>query len=66
MAADQGVKLDVGGRKNRKTVFPDEGDSEPEMVSEDDDDDMDDFNNLEGFDGFDGLGDLPALNDGPE
>jgi U3 small nucleolar RNA-associated protein 11 len=66
VAADQGVKLDVGGRKNRKTVFPDEGDSEPEMVSEDDDDDMDDFNNLEGFDGFDGLGDLPALNDGPE
>jgi U3 small nucleolar RNA-associated protein 11 len=66
VAADQGVTLDVGGRKNRKTVFPDEGDSEPEMVSEGDDDDMDDFNNLEGFDGFDGLGDLPALNDGPE
>jgi U3 small nucleolar RNA-associated protein 11 len=67
VAADQGVKLDVGGRKNRKTVFPDEGDSEPEMMSEgDDDDDMDDFNNLEGFDGFDGLGDLPALGDGPE
>lgn len=66
VAADQGVKVDVGGRKNRKTVFPDEGDSEPEMMSEGDDDDMDDFNDLEGFDGFDGLGDLPALNDGPD
>jgi U3 small nucleolar RNA-associated protein 11 len=66
VAADQGVKVDVGGRKNRKTVFPDEGDSEPEMMSEGDDDDMADFNDLEGFDGFDGLGDLPALDDGPE
>jgi U3 small nucleolar RNA-associated protein 11 len=65
VAADQGVKLDVGGRKNRKTFFPDEGDSEPEMMSEGDDD-MDDFNNLEGVDGFDGLGDLPALDDGPD
>lgn len=64
VAADKGVQVGVvAAGKNRKTVFPDLGDSEPEMISEGDDD-MDDFDDLEGFDGFDGLGDLPALDDG--
>lgn len=64
VAADKGVQVGVvAAGKNRKTVFPDLGDSEPEMMSEGDDD-MDDFDDLEGFDGFDGLGDLPALDDG--
>ena len=64
VAADKGVQVDTVASKNRKTVFPDDGDSEPEMMSEDDD--MDDFDDLEGFDGFDSLGDLPALDDGPD
>lgn len=58
VAAEKGVKVDVA-TKNRKTVFPDEGDSEPELVSEDED--MGDFDDLAGFDGFDGLGDLDGM-----
>ena len=55
VAGDKGVKVDAVSA-SRKTVFPDEGDSEPEMMSEDDD--MEDFNDLAGFDGF---GDLDAM-----
>jgi U3 small nucleolar RNA-associated protein 11 len=58
VAGDKGVKVDAVSA-NRKTVFPDEGDSEPEMMSEDDD--MGDFNDLAGFDGFDELDALDGL-----
>jgi len=60
VAGDKGVKVDAVSA-NRKTVFPDEGDSEPEMMSEDDD--MDDFNDLEGIEGFEGLGAMDGLDD---
>lgn len=60
VAADKGVKVDVSNPK-RKTVFPEEGESEPEMASEDED--MGDFDDLAGFDGFDGLDDLDGMGD---
>jgi U3 small nucleolar RNA-associated protein 11 len=58
VAGDKGVKVDAVS-KGHKTVFVDEGDSEPEMMSEDED--MGDFDDLAGFDGFDGLDNLDAL-----
>jgi U3 small nucleolar RNA-associated protein 11 len=58
VAGDKGVKVDAVS-KGHKTVFADEGDSEPEMMSEDED--MGDFDDLAGFDGFDGLDNLDAL-----
>lgn len=58
VAGEQGVKVDAVA-KSRKTVFPEEGESEPEMASEDED--MGDFDNLVGFDGFDGLDGLDDL-----
>lgn len=57
VAGDKGVKTDVSA--NRKTVFPDEGDSEPEMISEDED--MGDFDDLADFGGFDDLKNLDDL-----
>jgi U3 small nucleolar RNA-associated protein 11 len=58
VAGDKGVKVDAVS-KGHKTVFADEGDSEPEMMSEDED--MGDLDDLAGFDGFDGLDNLDAL-----
>jgi U3 small nucleolar RNA-associated protein 11 len=58
LAGDKGVKVDAVS-KSHKTVFADEGDSEPEMMSEDED--MGDLDDLAGFDGFDGLDNLDAL-----
>jgi U3 small nucleolar RNA-associated protein 11 len=55
VAGDKGVKVDAVSA-SRKTVFPEEGESEPEMASEDED--MADFNDLAGFDGF---GELDAM-----
>lgn len=57
VAGDKGVKMDVNAK--RKTVFPDEGDSEPEMIS--DDEDMGDFDDLADFGGFDDLEKLDDL-----
>jgi U3 small nucleolar RNA-associated protein 11 len=58
VAGDKGVKVDAVS-KSHKTVFADEGDSEPEMMSEDED--MGDMDDLADFDGFDGLDNLDAL-----
>jgi U3 small nucleolar RNA-associated protein 11 len=58
VAGDKGVKVDAVS-KSHKTVFADEGDSEPEMMSEDED--MGDLDDLADFDGFDGLDNLDAL-----
>jgi U3 small nucleolar RNA-associated protein 11 len=58
VAGDKGVKVDAVS-KSHKTVFADEGDSEPEMMSEDED--MGELDDLADFDGFDGLDDLDAL-----
>jgi U3 small nucleolar RNA-associated protein 11 len=58
IAGDKGVKVDAVNAK-RKTVFPEEGESEPEMMSEDDI--MDDFNDLAGFEGFGGLDAMDGL-----
>jgi U3 small nucleolar RNA-associated protein 11 len=58
VAGDKGVKVDAVS-KSHKTVFADEEDSEPEMMSEDED--MGDMDDLADFDGFDGLDNLDAL-----
>jgi U3 small nucleolar RNA-associated protein 11 len=58
VAGDKGVEVDAVNAK-RKTVFPEEGESEPEMMSEDDI--MDDFNDLAGFEGFGGLDAMDGL-----
>jgi U3 small nucleolar RNA-associated protein 11 len=59
VAGDKGVNVDVNAK--RKTVFAEEGESEPEMMSEDDD--MDDFNDLAGFEGFGEMGAMDGLDD---
>ena len=62
VAGDKGVNVDVNAK--RKTVFAEEGESEPEMMSEDDD--MDDFNDLAGFEGFGEMGAMDGLDDGSD
>lgn len=62
VAGDKGVNVDVSAK--RKTVFAEEGESEPEMMSEDDD--MDDFNDLAGFEGFREMGAMDGLDDGSD
>lgn len=62
VAGDKGVNVDVSAK--RKTVFAEEGESEPEMMSEDDD--MDDFNDLAGFEGFGEMGAMDGLDDGSD
>ncbi|KAM0706296.1 hypothetical protein Q7P35_005622 [Cladosporium inversicolor] len=59
VAGDKGVNVDAVSSAKRKTVFAEEGESEPEMMSEDDD--MDDFNDIVGFEGFEGLGAMEGL-----
>ena len=59
VAGDKGVNVDVNAK--RKTVFAEEGESEPEMMSEDDD--VDDFNDLAGFEGFGEMGAMDGLDD---
>jgi U3 small nucleolar RNA-associated protein 11 len=58
IAGDKGVKVDAVSA-NRKTVFPEEGESEPEMMSEDED--MGDLADLADFDRFDGLDNLDVM-----
>lgn len=63
IVGDTGGKVDAVNKK-RKTVFPEEGESEPEMMSEDDD--MDDFNDIAGLEGFEGFGAMDGLDDGSD
>lgn len=64
VAGDKGVNVDAVSSAKRKTVFAEDGESEPEMMSEDDD--MDDFNDIAGFEGFEGLGAMDGLDDGSD
>jgi U3 small nucleolar RNA-associated protein 11 len=64
IAGDKGVNVDAVSSAKRKTVFAEEGESEPEMMSEDDD--MDDFNDIAGLEGFEGFGAMDDLDDGSD
>jgi U3 small nucleolar RNA-associated protein 11 len=64
IAGDKGVNVDAVSSAKRKTVFAEEGESEPEMMSEDDD--MDDFNDVSGLEGFEGFGAMDGLDDGSD
>jgi U3 small nucleolar RNA-associated protein 11 len=64
IAGDKGVNVDAVSSAKRKTVFAEGGESEPEMMSEDDD--MDDFNDIAGLEGFEGFGAMDDLDDGSD